>query len=87
MRNDFIDEARGMTPQRKQHIQDHRKKADLYGKNLPFEIGKPKKSRPNTTMVICPECGRYIWVNKTTCVVECISCKKLVSVAENKKEE
>jgi hypothetical protein len=84
MRNDFIDDSRGMTPDRRTHIHSHRKNADTYGQQLPFDISKPRRTKSTNVVVICPDCGRDIWVNKTTCMVECIPCKKLVSVADNK---
>jgi hypothetical protein len=75
-----IDESRGMTPERRRYIHEHRKKADLYGPELPFDIRKPRKIRAREIMVECPKCGKSVWVSKVTCMVECTSCKFLIEV-------
>lgn len=75
--SDLVDDHRGMTPARKKHIQDHRRKADLYGPNLPFSFSKPKKGKPNNIEVVC-ECGRYVFVNKDTYMVICPSCQAII---------
>ena len=76
----MIDDSRGMTPERRKHIHDHRKKADSYGPELPVQIGKPKKTRPRNIEVICDSCGQHIYVSKVTYLVECLNCKSLVKI-------
>lgn len=76
---EMLDSGRGMTPTRKKFIQDHRKKADTYGPDLPISIGKPPKQRPLNKAVECSGCGKIIFVSKFTTIVIC-SCGELVQV-------
>jgi hypothetical protein len=75
--SDFIDESRTMTPARREHIHNHRKKADVYGPELPYSIGKAAKSRPRNRCVTC-DCGNGLFVSETTYIVICSHCGKLV---------
>ena len=75
----LVDDHRGMTPARRKHIHDHRSYADSYGAQLPFEIGKPKRTKPKNVEVVCG-CGKVMWVNKTTYIVICNGCKRLITV-------
>jgi hypothetical protein len=71
-----------MTPTRRKMIHKHRKWADTYGPELPFQIGsfKPKLGNPlRDVYVTCSVCGRDIFVTKNTCMVIC-KCGELMDV-------
>lgn len=76
----MLDESRGMTPARKKHIHDHRKRADSYGPQLPYDIGKPTRPKAYNIATQCPECGTVAWVTKRCCMVICRSCSNLFDV-------
>jgi len=77
----MIDDSRGMTPERKKYIQNHRKQADIYGNSLPYEIGKPKKGRPRNVVIECPKCQHVIFVSKVTSCVIC-SCGEFINLED-----
>jgi len=80
-RGDMLGQDRKeMTPARRKMIHDHRKQADSHGPNLPFEFGifKPKiGSGAKNIEIECQSCGRAMFITKTTCAIECPSCKTL----------
>jgi hypothetical protein len=51
-------------------------------KNLPFQFGKPKKSKPINTLVMCDNCGAVTAVTAITVGIVCKKCNKFSTVTE-----
>jgi len=83
-RGEMLSEDRSeMTPARRKMIHDHRKKADLYGPQLPFEFGifKPKLGfKKRDVEVMCNKCNNTTWVSDRTHAVVCRHCSTLIIV-------
>ena len=60
---------------------DHKKHRDL---NLPFEIGKPKKSFTKDTYYECSNCGNGTFITRHTVMYVCKYCGKLEKVNNGK---
>ena len=84
--HDWIGEkGTDITPSRRKYIHDHRKKADLYGPKLPFEIGVFKKKFGNKTRdieFVC-ECGKRMYGTKNTYIIACPDCGGLCKKDES----
>lgn len=79
----YSEDRNEMTPARKKMIHERRKKADLYGPNLPFEFGifKPKLgSKKRDVEVVCNKCDNATWVSNITHAVICKHCGTLIIV-------
>jgi len=80
----FSSDRYEMTPERRKKIHEHRKKADLYGPELPFQIGGFKKKLGNKVkdVLVSCSCGKVMSVSRITVSVVCPSCGTLISVGE-----
>ena len=72
--------SRGMTPERKKMIHNHRKQQDLYGPSLPYDVGKFSSKNNHTIDFYCPNCSTGMKVGKNTCLVVCSCCNQCLSV-------
>jgi hypothetical protein len=70
---DFDEDRGAMTPTRRRKIHKHRKWADVYGPELPYDFGqfRNKGKKRRDVGIECSECGRAIFVSKDTCTVIC----------------
>jgi hypothetical protein len=77
----YSEDRSEMTPARRKMIQDHRKQADLYGPELPFQFGifKPKLGIRRREVAVECDCGNIMYVTKITCMVVCPKCNSLCS--------
>jgi len=58
------------------------KEAELYGREMPFQIGKKRnlKAKPLDRWVVCDSCGNEMAVSKITYMVVCSRCGNLCKV-------
>ena len=61
-------------------VQKGSKAADM--KNLPFSFGKPQRAVPRPVSVWCDTCDSSYRVAKHTVCIECVVCKKLITVSD-----
>jgi hypothetical protein len=71
-----------ITPTRRKWLHKKMKEAELYGREMPFQIGSKRKlsEQPRNYWVACDECGREMAVSKITYAVICSGCGSLCKV-------
>lgn len=47
---------------------------------LPFDIRKPKREVARDIRYVCPKCNNVMFISRFTHMIECSSCKNLITV-------
>ena len=88
---EMYDETRRdeITPTRRKWLHKKMKEAELYGKEMPFSIGKKRqlKAGVRNCWVACDSCGHEMAVSRITCAVICSRCGTLCNIAMDDNNE
>jgi hypothetical protein len=78
----FDEDRTKMTKKRRDMIHKHRKWADVYGPELPVQIGNNRKlpRLPRSYGIACESCGHEMAVSKITYIVICSKCGNLCKI-------
>jgi hypothetical protein len=74
-----------ITPTRRKLLHKKMKEAELYGREMPFSIGKKRqlKEKPKNYWVKCEQCGNEMAVSKITYIVVCSRCNNLCKIEDS----